>query len=79
MSWIAADNDAAKERPTRIPMKYGKFHHRLLDRALCGIALWVLVSMVGDALTPKWLTVYMIGASLAPIALGWIFWPLLAL
>jgi len=60
-------------------MKWDRIHHRLLDRALCGVALWLLVSMVVDALTPKWLTVYMIGAGLAPIALGWILRPLIPL
>jgi hypothetical protein len=40
-----------------------------LDFSLAAVTLWLLASMIIDALTPKWLTVYMIGAALAPMML----------
>jgi hypothetical protein len=40
-----------------------------LDFSLVAVTLWLLASMVIDALTPKWLTVYMIGSALAPLML----------
>jgi hypothetical protein len=39
---------------------------RQLDVAAMFVSLWLLASMVIDALTPKELTVYMIGATMAP-------------
>lgn len=39
---------------------------RQLDVAAMFVSLWLLASMVIDALTPKELTVYMIGAAIAP-------------
>jgi hypothetical protein len=50
-----------------------------LDFTLVAVTLWLLVSMITDALTPKWLTVYMIGSALAPltavgIVLHWRNW-----
>jgi hypothetical protein len=41
-----------------------------LDFTLVAMTLWLLASMIIDALTPKWLTVYMIGAGLAPLVLA---------
>jgi hypothetical protein len=40
-----------------------------LDFSLVAVTLWLLVSMIIDAVTPKWLTVYMIGIALAPLML----------
>ncbi|WP_036047810.1 hypothetical protein [Bradyrhizobium sp. Tv2a-2] len=40
-----------------------------LDFSLVAVTLWLLVSMIIDAVTPKWLTVYVIGAALAPLML----------
>jgi len=40
-----------------------------LDFSLVAVTLWLLASMIIDALTPKWLTVYMIGLALAPLML----------
>ena len=39
------------------------------DFILVAVTLWLLASMIIDALTPKWLTVYMIGAGLFPLLL----------
>ena len=44
-----------------------------LDFILVAVTLWLLASMIIDALTPKWLTIYMIGAGLAPLVLVGIF------
>ena len=41
-----------------------------LDFTLVAVTLWLLVSMIIDALTPDWLTVYVIGAALAPPVLA---------
>ncbi|WP_036051349.1 hypothetical protein [Bradyrhizobium sp. Tv2a-2] len=41
-----------------------------LDFSLVAVTLWLLVSMIIDAVTPKWLTVYMIGIALAPLLLA---------
>ena len=38
-----------------------------LDFTLVAVTLWLLASMIIDALTPKWLTVYTIGSALAPL------------
>jgi hypothetical protein len=37
-----------------------------LDFTLVAMTLWLLASMIIDALTPKWLTVYVVGAALIP-------------
>jgi hypothetical protein len=42
---------------------------RQLDVAAMFVSLWLLASMVIDVLTPKELTVYMIGATIAPAVL----------
>ena len=39
---------------------------RHLDVAVMFASLWLLASMVIDAVTPQELTVYMIGATIAP-------------
>ena len=39
---------------------------RHLDVAVMFASLWLLASMLIDVLTPKELTVYMIGAAIAP-------------
>jgi hypothetical protein len=39
---------------------------KLIDIAAMFVSLWLLTSMVIDVLTPKELTVYMIGAAIAP-------------
>jgi hypothetical protein len=41
-----------------------------LDFSLVAVTLWLLASMIIDALTPRWLTIYMIGAALAPLMLA---------
>src|SRR4249920_428446 len=49
---------------------------RQLDVAAMFVSLWLLASMVIDALTPKELTVYMIGAAIAPaiVILAVLYW-----
>jgi len=49
---------------------------RQLDLAAMFGSLWLLASMVIDALTPKELTVYMIGVAIAPfiIILAVLYW-----
>jgi hypothetical protein len=39
---------------------------RHVDAAIMFVSLWLLASMLLDALTPKELNVYMIGAAIAP-------------
>jgi hypothetical protein len=39
---------------------------RQFDLAAMSVSLWLLASMVIDVLTPKELTIYMIGAAIAP-------------
>ena len=49
---------------------------RQLDVAAMFVSLWLLASMVIDALTPKELTVYMIAATIAPavVILAVLYW-----
>ncbi len=49
---------------------------RKLDIAAMFASLWLLASMVIDVLTPKELTVYMIGAAIAPffVILAVLYW-----
>lgn len=49
---------------------------RQLDVAAMFVSLWLLASMVIDALTPKELTVYMIGVTIAPavVILAVLYW-----
>jgi len=49
---------------------------RQLDVAAMFVSLWLLASMAIDALTPKELTVYMIGAAIAPaiVILAVLYW-----
>ena len=49
---------------------------RRLDVAAMFVSLWLLVSMIIDVVTPKELTVYMIGATLAPavVVLAVLYW-----
>jgi hypothetical protein len=41
-----------------------------LDFSLVAVTLWLLASMIIDVLTPRWLTVYMIAAALAPLMIA---------
>jgi hypothetical protein len=49
---------------------------RQLDVAAMFVSLWLLASMIIDALTPKELTIYMIGAVIAPafLILAIVYW-----
>jgi hypothetical protein len=49
-----------------------------LDFSLVALTLWLLASMIIDAITPKWLTIYMIGAALAPMMLAGVILRILA-
>lgn len=69
-SVIALELERARWRPidgtTNLPVTM----RHPLDFSLVAVTLWLLVSMIIDVLTPKWLTVYMIGAALAPMMLA---------
>ena len=61
-------HDARREAPWSLSYRATMRHP--LDFSLAAVTLWLLASMIIDAMTPKWLTVYMIGAALAPMMLA---------
>ncbi len=64
---------AADGRTRPLLLRIASMTGNPIDFALVTVTLWLLVSMIVDALTPKWLTVYMVGGALAPRVLMGIF------
>ena len=62
--------------PAVLNCRIGDHTVRQLDVAAMFASLWLLASMIIDALTPKELTVYMIGAATAPafLILALVYW-----